>query len=137
MIEEMKKELQIVVTEASKKLIRLGSKLILFVIACWLFMGALAIGIVAPVSMFKVISSSKDVRQVRTAHTVPDLVQKTVRSEPTVSRISYNQPTPIQPSINIRRNIKQPDLRSEIRETRGVVSEMRRFGNGIADFVKV
>jgi hypothetical protein len=135
MWQEIKKELLTTVTEGSKKLIRLGAKLMIFVMACWITIGALVIGIVAPVSVFKSMSSPKEIGKIRIAEPVPDVAPKTVQSEPSVSMISYRQPRSIQPNLSIRTNLRKPDFRAEIRETRGVVSEIRRFGDGLKDFV--
>ncbi len=134
MFQEIKKELLANVTEGCKKLIRLGVKFVIFVLACWMTIGALAIGILVPLGVIQSVSTQKTVE---TTQISEPAISETVQTGPVVSRMNYANPAPLQTSVSVRRNVRQPDLRSQIRETRGTVSDIRNLGNSIESLVRL
>ena len=135
MFQELQKELIASATEGFKKLIRLGVKLGMFVIGCWMFIGAGHIGIIVPTHIVTMMGASKEAKtgQINVPSRAEiEMATQNQASEPTVQ---YENTRPIQQRVTAR-NVRQPDLRSELRDTRNVIGEARRMGSTLQNFVK-
>ncbi len=136
MFQDIKKELQVSTKDGMKKLVQNTVKLTIFVISCWMFLGVLAIGIFVPVYVFQVLKSPKEMSAIQVVNDGPGDFQRKVQKERTVSILNRQEPRMSQQRVSTRNDFSQGNLRDQIMETRNVIDETRRLGNGFSNFVK-
>ena len=120
MIEEIKKEVKANLEKLTKQTVKLVS----FVISCWLVIGTVVIGVAAPVQVASSIMKI-DWNKESTARDVD--VDDWARGEiaPRGRRVYPYQDTQTYGYAPVRRQYPQSSLRSDLRQTRGVMSEVR------------
>ncbi|MSR77349.1 MAG: hypothetical protein EXS63_03875 [Candidatus Omnitrophica bacterium] len=136
MFQELKKELIASTTEAFKKLIRLGVKLGILVMGCWMLFGAFQIGIFVPTHILKMMDGSREESTGKIDMPSRAEIERAAETPSSAPSVQYQRARPVQRSVATR-NVKQPDIRSELRNTRNVMGEVRRMGNALQNFVKV
>jgi len=138
MIQDLVREIKVNLANGSKKLIRLGSKLLILVVSCWFVFGAFVLGIGVPAYAMKMFKEPKAlVNHTEWQETYPKESQKVpVYSVPVAARGIGNAGGK-QVRTVLRQNAPRPDLRSELRDTRHVVTEVRRMSEGFANFARI
>jgi len=132
MVKEIQKEVADNIDRLIQKTRKLSVKLFSFVISCWLIIGTVGIGLVAPVY---VVKSLMKIQWTGGVHASVSSEQKLVAANPRpMSRPGWYQ---IDDRYLMRSKLpgRNPTLGEGLRDTTNTVSEFRRLVNGFASFV--
>lgn len=126
MVQEIEKEVSEQIERLAQKTKRLSVKLVSFVISCWLVIGSIALGLVAPMYAVKSAMKIEWVKEASAANVSPRIE---MRQTPQIqygtpwNARNYTRETP--------RKVEPPALRSGLRETGNTLTELRNLARGV------
>lgn len=124
MVEEIQKEVSENIDRLAQKTKRLSVKLISFVISCWLVIGSIAIGLVAPVYLVKSVVKTEWLKEASAASVSPKIEMR--QAHPYGTPWNARNYAPMAP-----RKVEPPSLKSGLRETGNTVSELKNLARGV------